>query len=127
MLGLLSLATLLTLVASPLAATEFRPALAYDLGGKFDKSFNEVAHTGAEAFKAETRIAYHDFEIHNGSQREQAMRRFARDGHDRIVAIGFSHGAALVKVCGRVPRHALRHCRQGGRPARRPLDPIRRA
>ena len=24
------------------------PALIYDLGGKFDKSFNEAAHNGAE-------------------------------------------------------------------------------
>ena len=30
------------------------PAIIYDLGGKFDKSFNEMAYTGAERWKADT-------------------------------------------------------------------------
>ena len=32
------------------------PALIYDLGGKFDKSFNEASFNGAERFKAETGV-----------------------------------------------------------------------
>ena len=37
-----------------------KPALIYDLGGKFDKSFNEAAFNGAEKFKTETGIEYGD-------------------------------------------------------------------
>ena len=31
-------------------AQEFVPAIVFDMGGKFDKSFNEAAYTGAERF-----------------------------------------------------------------------------
>ena len=41
------------------------PALVYDLGGKFDKSFNEAAYNGAEKFKAETGVEYREFEVQN--------------------------------------------------------------
>ena len=34
------------------------PAVIYDLGGKFDKSFNEAAYNGAEAWKKETGGTY---------------------------------------------------------------------
>ena len=69
--------TLLTLLAtaamsaSALAA-DIKPAIIYDLGGKFDKSFNEAAYNGAEKFKTETGIEYREFEIANDAQREQA-------------------------------------------------------
>ena len=56
------------------------PAIIYDLGGKFDKSFNEAAYNGAEAWKAETGGNYLDFELQNDAQREQALRRFASQG-----------------------------------------------
>ncbi|MEM1039872.1 MAG: BMP family ABC transporter substrate-binding protein [Pseudomonadota bacterium] len=85
------------------AHSKVKPALVYDLGGKNDKSFNESAFTGAERFKTETGIEYKDFEIQNDAQREQAMRRFARDGHNPVVAIGFSHAAAMEKVSQEFP------------------------
>ena len=79
------------------------PALIFDLGGKFDKSFNEAAHLGAERFKDETGIEYRDFEIQNDAQREQALRRFARDGNNPIVMAGFSWSAALEKIADEYP------------------------
>ena len=84
-------------------AADLKPALVYDLGGKNDKSFNESAYSGAERFKSETGMDYKDFEIQNDAQREQAMRRFARDGHNPIVVIGFSQAAALEKVSKEFP------------------------
>ncbi len=84
-------------------AADVKPAVIYDLGGKNDKSFNESAYTGAERFKSETGIAYKDFEIQNDAQREQSARRFARDGHNPIVVIGFSWAAALEKVAAEFP------------------------
>ena len=85
-------------------SAEIKPALVYDLGGKDDKSFNEAAYTGAERFLAETGIPYRDFEIQNDAQREQALRRFAKDGYTPIVAIGFSHASALEKVSKEFPK-----------------------
>jgi basic membrane protein A len=90
-------------MAHAAAAQDFRPAVVYDLGGRADGSFNEAAFAGAERFKAETGVEYRDFEISNDSQREQALRRFARDGYDPVVAIGFSHGTALERVAAEFP------------------------
>ena len=36
------------LVAGVATASEFTPAIIFDMGGKFDKSFNEAAYGGAE-------------------------------------------------------------------------------
>ncbi|MEZ0169558.1 BMP family protein [Microvirga sp. TS319] len=82
---------------------DFKPAVVYDLGGKFDKSFNEGVHMGAEKFKKDTGTEYRDFEPQNDAQREQALRRFARDGYSPIVAVGFSQETALKKVAEEFP------------------------
>ncbi|MHA1189105.1 MAG: BMP family lipoprotein [Alphaproteobacteria bacterium] len=85
------------------AAQDAKPALVYDLGGKFDKSFNEAAHSGAEMFMKESGMKYRDFEIQNDSQREQALRNFARKGHNPVVAIVRSQAQALEKVAKEFP------------------------
>ena len=74
------------------------PALIYDLGGKFDKSFNEAAFNGAERFAAETGGSYRDIEIQSEAQREQALRRFAEAGFNPIVTTGF----AIANIMGEV-------------------------
>ncbi|MCO5081674.1 MAG: BMP family ABC transporter substrate-binding protein [Rhizobiaceae bacterium] len=99
LLGLLA-ATAMT--ASAFAA-DIKPGLLFDLGGKFDKSFNEASFGGAEKFKAETGIEYVEFEISNDAQREQALRRFAEDGRNPIVMAGFSWASALEKVATDFP------------------------
>ncbi|SOH94118.1 basic membrane protein A [Monaibacterium marinum] len=91
------------IAASGAFADDIMPAVVYDLGGKFDQSFNQAAYTGAERFLEETGIEYRDFEIQNDAQREQALRRFAQQGHNPIIAIGFSHGAAVDKVAAEFP------------------------
>lgn len=92
-----------TAMAAQAFAADINPAIIYDLGGKFDKSFNEAAYNGAEKFKAEAGIEYREFEIQNDSQREQALRRFAKDGNNPIVMAGFSWAAALEKVAAEYP------------------------
>ena len=77
-------------------------ALVYDGGGKFDKSFNEAAYTGAERFKAEGG-AYQDLEISGDAMREQAVRQFASRGNNPIVLPGFSWETALRAVAPEFP------------------------
>ena len=79
------------------------PAIIYDLGGKFDKSFNEAAFNGAEAWKKATGGNYTDLELQNDAQREQALRRFASQGAQPIVMAGFSWGTALTTVAAEFP------------------------
>ena len=74
---------ILTLLATAAMATsalaaDSKPAVIYDLGGKFDKSFNEAAFHGAEKFAKETGTKFREFEISNDAQREQALRKFAK-------------------------------------------------
>ncbi len=79
------------------------PALIYDLGGKFDKSFNEAAYGGAERFVSETGGSYKDFEITSEAQREQALRRFAESGFNPIVTTGFSWASVFEAVAPDYP------------------------
>ena len=102
--GRLALATAACALTAGMAlAADVKPAVVYDLGGKFDKSFNEGAYNGAEKFKKETGVDYRDFEIQNDAQREQALRKFAADGYSPIVAVGFSQATAVEKVAGEFP------------------------
>jgi basic membrane protein A len=73
------------------------------MGGKFDKSFNEVAYVGAERFKKETGIVYREFEITNEGQREQALANMARRGVTIVVAIGFSQRTPVETVAKQYP------------------------
>ena len=79
------------------------PALMYDLGGKFDKSFNEAAHNGAEKWKAETGGSYNEIELQSEAQREQALRRFAEAGNNPIIMTGFAFGNVLGEVAPDYP------------------------
>ena len=81
-----------------------QPAVIYDMGGKFDKSFNQSGFDGAERWKKESGKPYLEFEISNPTQREQAMRRMAERGANPIVAIGFSMGSSLEKVARDFPK-----------------------
>ncbi|TPI43185.1 BMP family ABC transporter substrate-binding protein [Mesorhizobium sp. B3-1-6] len=92
-----------TAMVLPAFAADVQPAILYDLGGKFDKSFNEAAYNGAEKFKKETGVAYVEFEVSNASQREQALRRFAEDGRNPIVMAGFAWEDALKAVAKDYP------------------------
>ena len=97
------LALTLTAVAGGAAAQELAPAIVFDMGGKFDKSFNEGAYNGAERFKKETGIAYREFEVTAEAQREQALRNMARRGAQIVVGIGFSQASGMEKVAKEFP------------------------
>ena len=77
---LLGATALLGLMAVSAFAADDKPAIVFDIGGKFDKSFNESMFNGSEKFKTESGVAYGEFEIANEAQREQAIRNFADQG-----------------------------------------------
>jgi basic membrane protein A len=80
------------------------PAVVFDMGGKFDKSFNEAAYNGMEKWKKETGKKYLEFEISNESQREQALRRMAERGASPIIGIGFGQASAIEKLAKEFPK-----------------------
>ena len=96
-------AAALALTAGAALEDDSKPAIVFDIGGKFDKSFNESMFNGAEKFKAETGTAYGEFEIAQEAQREQAIRNFADQGYSPIIAAGFAQAAAVEKVAKEYP------------------------
>ncbi|WP_237215211.1 BMP family lipoprotein [Falsiroseomonas oryziterrae] len=94
----------LALLAGPAAAQqEVRPAIVFDMGGRFDRSFNEAVHRGGQEFQRATGIQVAEFEVTAEPQREQALRNFARRGQDPIVAVGFAQRAAVETVAREFP------------------------
>ncbi len=85
-------------------AQQIRPAIVFDMGGRFDRSFNEAVHRGGQEFQQATGIQVTEFEVTAEPQREQALRNFARRGQDPIVAVGFAQRAAVTAVAAEFPQ-----------------------
>ena len=94
----------IALSSSILQAADIKPAVVFDIGGKFDKSFNEGVYVGAEKFKNETKMGYAEFEVTNETQFEQAHRRFAQRGQNPIIGVGFNQANAVEKVAKEFPK-----------------------
>lgn len=99
-LGVIAGILLATTAAS---AADISPAVVFDMGGKFDKSFNQGVYDGAERFKEETGVSYREFEVTNETQREQALRRMAQRGADPIVGVGFAQAGPMETVAKEFP------------------------
>lgn len=80
-----------------------QPALIFDLGGKFDKSFNEAAFAGAQRWAEETGGTYLETVMQSEAQREQALRRFAEAGANPIVTTGFAMSDPIAQVAPDYP------------------------
>ncbi|MXX22706.1 MAG: BMP family ABC transporter substrate-binding protein, partial [Rhodospirillales bacterium] len=96
-------AIILILAGCSAHAADIKPGVVYDLGGKFDKSFNEGVWNGAKRFTADTGIEFQDFEVQTDSQRAQVLRTFARGGYDPILAVGFQYASALERIAAEFP------------------------
>jgi basic membrane protein A len=90
-------------ISSITYAADIKPAVVYDMGGKFDKSFNEGVWNGVKKFTDETGIKVMEFEVTNETQREQAIRRMAQRGATVILGVGFAQADAISKVAAEFP------------------------
>ncbi len=79
------------------------PALMYDLGGKFDKSFNEAAYNGAQRWAEETGGSYQEIEVTAEAQRVQFATRLAEAGYNPIVVLGFANASTMEEVAPKYP------------------------
>jgi basic membrane protein A len=75
----------------------------YDAGGKFDKSFNELAFNSAMRVVNELGWDLVEFEAANNTQIEQGMRKVADRGATLIVAMGFAQADAVAAVAPDYP------------------------
>ena len=91
------------LISSASWAADFKPAVVFDKGGKFDKSFNEGVWNGVRKFVDETGVEVLEYQVTNEAQREQAMRRMVRRGATVVLAVGFAQADAINAVAGDHP------------------------
>ena len=91
------------LTATSLTQAMAEPAIIYDVGGKFDKSYKESAFNGAEAWRAKSGSDYREIELQSQAQREQALRRLAGAGNNPVVMTGFAFQTPLSAVAPEFP------------------------
>ncbi len=97
------LAILSVFVTGAAPADEFKPAVVYDVGGKFDKSFNEGVWNGVRKFTEATGIEVGEFQVTNETGREQAIRRLVEHGATMVIGVGFAQADAIDAVAGEYP------------------------
>ncbi|NMM43267.1 BMP family ABC transporter substrate-binding protein [Rhodospirillaceae bacterium KN72] len=90
-------------IAGVANAADFKPAVVYDLGGKFDKSFNEGVYEGVKRFTEETGVEVMEFEVTNEAQRQQAMERMVSRGATILLGVGFAQADAIDAVAKENP------------------------
>lgn len=96
-------AAAMALISTTALAAEFKPAVVFDMGGKFDKSFNEGVWKGIKKFSDETGVAVMEFEVTNETQRDQAMRRMVSKGATLVLGVGFAQADAIDAVAADNP------------------------
>jgi basic membrane protein A len=80
--------------------------LAYDVGGRGDKSFNDLAAAGLEKAKKSLNIDVKELSAVVGESEQQKQNRLellATSGYNPIVAVGFAYEASLKKVAPKYP------------------------
>ena len=88
----------LAAAATAAHAADFKPAVVYDMGGKFDKSFNEGVYNGVKRFTEETGIEVTEFEVANEAQRQRGMERLIQRGATVLLGVGFGQADAIAAV-----------------------------
>ncbi|MEU1079054.1 BMP family ABC transporter substrate-binding protein [Streptomyces sp. NPDC005908] len=81
-------------------------AIAYDIGGKGDQSFNDAAFAGLEKAKKEFGFKTADVEPTEGetdADKEQRLASLARQGYNPVIGVGFAYGPAMEAVAAKYP------------------------
>ncbi|WP_189855256.1 BMP family lipoprotein [Streptomyces poonensis] len=82
-------------------------AIAYDIGGKGDQSFNDAAYAGLEKAKKEFGYETADIEPTDGetdADKVQRLTSLAKQGYNPIVGIGYVYGPAMEEVAKKYPK-----------------------
>jgi basic membrane protein A len=81
-------------------------AIAYDIGGKGDQSFNDAAYAGLEKAKKEFKYTTADIEPNEGetdADKEQRLASLAKQGYNPVIGVGFAYGPAMEAVAKDYP------------------------
>ncbi|MEW2165391.1 BMP family ABC transporter substrate-binding protein [Streptomyces sp. NPDC007084] len=81
-------------------------AIAYDVGGKGDQSFNDAAYAGLKRAKAEFKYDTADVEPTDGetdADKTQRLVSLAKQGYNPVVGIGYAYGPAVKAAAAKYP------------------------
>ncbi|MCX5194831.1 BMP family ABC transporter substrate-binding protein [Streptomyces sp. NBC_00249] len=81
-------------------------AIAYDVGGRGDQSFNDAAYAGLEQAKKELKVDGSEAEPTEGegeADKVQRLTELARKGNNPVIGVGFSYAPAIKKVAPKFP------------------------
>jgi basic membrane protein A len=93
-----------TTTAGAPAGADIKVGMAYDIGGRGDKSFNDSAAAGLEKGVADYGIETQELEpTAGGENREENLRLLAESGFDLNFAIGFAFGDAVAATAADFP------------------------
>ncbi|GAA3163036.1 BMP family ABC transporter substrate-binding protein [Planomonospora alba] len=92
-------------VGDGLGLEQVRVGLAFDQGGRGDKSFNDAAAAGLDRAKKELQVDGVEATLDEESEQERAatLRGLAEDGRNPIIAVGFLYAAAVQEVAAEYP------------------------
>ncbi len=80
--------------------------LAYDVGGRGDKSFNDAAAAGLDKVRQDLKLNTKELSASVGESdaaKETRLNLLAVGGYNPIVAVGFAYAGALKKVATKYP------------------------
>ncbi|WP_335939308.1 BMP family lipoprotein [Streptomyces sp. PTD5-9] len=86
---------------------EAKTALAYDIGGRGDQSFNDAAYAGLA--KAEKELGFKGTEAEpsdgeSDADKVQRLTTLARAGNNPVIGVGFAYAPAIKKVAPKFPK-----------------------
>jgi basic membrane protein A len=80
--------------------------LAYDIGGRGDQSFNDMAAAGLDKSKSDFGVTASESEAQpdeSDAAKEERLTQLADGGYNPIIAVGFAYAPALAKVAPQFP------------------------
>ena len=96
-----------TASCKPAGTSQLKVGLAYDIGGRGDKSFNDSAARGLDKAKCDLGLnQVQELEATAGeadAAKEERLRTLADAGFNPIIGVGFAYAAALGKVAKEFP------------------------
>ncbi|UUU31327.1 BMP family ABC transporter substrate-binding protein [Streptomyces sp. CA-210063] len=81
-------------------------AIAYDVGGKGDQSFNDAAYAGLEQAEKEFGYETQDIEPTEGetdADKEQRLVSLAKQGYNPVVGVGYAYATAVKAAAEQYP------------------------
>ena len=85
-------------------ASGLKVGLAYDVGGRGDRSFNDAAAAGLDKAVAELGIEKEELSPNaSGSDRGDNLRSLAEGGFDPVIAVGFAYAESLEPIAADFP------------------------